>query len=139
MRNHGRAGDVSRDAADELAALDPSQRGRSPRSYGRWPRPSPKFPTVGIPSTRFGCWPTGLIRLTGVDPFLRGACGTPGMARTFGTCGGDARDRMVRTRSGDGAGIAASSCLRGAMILRWWGARQHLTGLTVNFIFEEKR
>ena len=59
--------------------------------------------------THFGCWPTCSIRLTGVDPFLKGACGTPGMARTFGTCEGDTRDRMVRTRSGDGAGIAASS------------------------------
>ena len=41
------------------------------------------------------------------------------MARTFGTCEGDTRDRMVRTSSGDGAGIAASSRLRAAVILRW--------------------
>ncbi len=42
------------------------------------------------------------------------------MARTFGTCEGDTRDHMVRTSSGDGAGIAASSRLRAAAILRWW-------------------
>src|SRR5271167_2051173 len=53
-------------------------------------------------------------------PFLRGACGTPGVARTFGTCEGDTRDRMVRTSRGDGVGIAAPNRLRAATILRWW-------------------
>ena len=35
-------------------------------------------------------------------PVPQGCLRNTGMARTFGTCGGDARDRMVRTRSGDG-------------------------------------
>ena len=60
------------------------------------------------------------------------------MARTFGTCEGETRDRMVRTRSGDGAVIAASSGLRAATILRWW-CETSPHRVTVNFIFEEKR
>ena len=105
---------------DDLAALDPLTRSQVAAALRGVADNLPGRPTVSTPPTHSGCWPTCSIRLTGVDPFLRGACGTPGMARTFGTCEGDTRDRMVRTSSGDGVGIAASSRLRAATILRWW-------------------
>ena len=105
---------------DDLAALDPLTRSQVAAALRGVADNLPGRPTVSTPPTHSGCWPTGSVRLTGVDPFLRGACGTPGMARTFGTCEGDTRDRMVRAISGGGVGIAASSRLRAATILRWW-------------------
>ena len=105
---------------DDLADPDPLTRSHVASAMRGMADNLPGRPTVGTPATHSGCWPTGSIRLMGADPFLRGACGTPGMARTFGTCEGDTRDRMVRTSSGVGAGIAASSRLRAATILRWW-------------------
>ena len=60
------------------------------------------------------------------------------MARTFGTCEGDTRDRMVRTRSRWRGYRRVESAENGndpAVVVR----EQRLTGLTVNFIFEEKR
>ena len=106
---------------DELAALDPPQRREVARQLLKV---AETFAVVSdgrhAAPMHWSCWSTCSIRLMGADPFLRGACGTPGMARTFGTCEGDTRDRMVRTSSGDGVGIAASSRLRAATILRWW-------------------
>jgi hypothetical protein len=60
------------------------------------------------------------------------------MARTFGTCGGDARDRMVKTTSGRWRGYrrveSAGSGNDPAVVVRDSTSQ----GSTVNFIFEEK-
>ena len=61
------------------------------------------------------------------------------MARTFGTCEGDIRDRMVENKQRRWRGYrrvgSSESGNDPAVVVR----DSTLTGLTVNFIFEEKR
>ena len=75
---------------DELAALDPPQRREVARQLLKV---AETFAVVSdgrhAAPMHWSCWSTCSIRLMGADPFLRGACGTPGMVRTFGTCEGD--------------------------------------------------